>query len=101
MKAEIKIPKGYRLLKVGEYTQPKDLWLSFPDMEWCVNMDCFCDSCGHVIKTNVIPEEYDIQSGWMMIRALSSGAKRTPKASKSPSKSSPQSPQVKTRRAKA
>lgn len=76
MNAEIKIPDGYRQLKPGEYTKPGDLWLSFPDMTWDKNTDCFCSECGHVTKTNVVPKSFDLESGWMIIRKEKKAGKK-------------------------
>lgn len=71
MKAEVKIPDGWRKLEPGEYTKPGDRWFSHADMDWDENTDCFCSECGHVIKTNIVPEKYEIESGWLVIRRVS------------------------------
>jgi hypothetical protein len=75
VKAEIKIPDGYRRLKPGEHSQPGDYWLSSGDMVWEKYTDCFCSECGQVIKTNIIPKDPDDDSGWFMIRKIKKGSK--------------------------
>lgn len=81
MKAEIKIPDGWRRLMPGEYSKPGDRWLSFPDMEWLKDEDCYCSECGQTIKTNIVPKAFEPTSGWVMIRKVSAQpAKRLPRS---------------------
>lgn len=61
MKAEIKIPNGYRKLSAGEYMRPGDLVLSFPGMEWVKEEECVCQECEQPIKSaQAIPNRYRI-----------------------------------------